>query len=141
MNPKSQRGFTLIELLVVIAIIGILASVVLASLNSARDKGADAAIKANLANIRAQAQLYYEDNGSSYGTAANCSAGMFAGDDTVANQVAAASSSASGSVACVSDGDNWQVSAQLSSGNYWCVDSTGQATDIGGSASASSTCS
>ncbi|MEO6536075.1 MAG: type II secretion system protein [Candidatus Paceibacterota bacterium] len=62
----KPSGFTLIELLVVIAIIGILSSVVLASLNTARNKGNDAAVKSNLNNARAQAELFYDSNGNQY---------------------------------------------------------------------------
>lgn len=61
---KSLMGFTLIELLVVIAIIGILASVVLASLNSARTKARDSSRAAQLREVQKALELYYSDNGS-----------------------------------------------------------------------------
>ncbi|MFA7000244.1 MAG: type II secretion system protein [Candidatus Paceibacterota bacterium] len=63
---NKNKGFTLIELLVVIAVIGVLASVVLASLNSARNKNADAAIKTGLNQARTEAELYYISNNGSY---------------------------------------------------------------------------
>lgn len=60
---KAHRGFTLIELLVVIAIIGLLSSVVLASLNSARMKARDAMRMQQLGEIRKALELYYSANG------------------------------------------------------------------------------
>src|SRR3989344_5255329 len=59
----SQSGFTLIELLVVIAIIGILSSVVLASLNSARQKGRDARRVSDIKQLQLALELYYDANG------------------------------------------------------------------------------
>jgi prepilin-type N-terminal cleavage/methylation domain-containing protein len=60
---KTTRGFTLIELLVVIAIIGILSSIVIASLGGTRDKAKRAKIQDELAAARTQAGLYVVDNG------------------------------------------------------------------------------
>ena len=60
---RKNRGFTLIELLVVIAIIGVLASVVLASLNTARRKARDARRITDLKQIELALQLYFDGTG------------------------------------------------------------------------------
>jgi len=56
------RGFTLIELLVVISIIGIVASIVLASLASARSKSRDVRRLSDMRQIQTAMALYYDDN-------------------------------------------------------------------------------
>ena len=132
---KLQKGFTLIELLVVIAIIGILSSVVLASLTSARSKGTDAAIQSAMSNMRAQAELLYA-NANSYGpdlaitTCPTSGHSIFATTTTggLKNLVAdvEAKNGTAANTFCVSE-DNpaaWAVIASTTSGS-WCVDSTG----------------
>lgn len=61
---STKRGFTLIELLVVIAIIGILSSVVLASLNSAREKSRDARRISDVKQLQLALELYFDAVGN-----------------------------------------------------------------------------
>ncbi len=56
----TKKGFTLIELLVVIAIIGILSSVVLASLSTARQKSRDAKRISDVGQIQLALELFFD---------------------------------------------------------------------------------
>jgi len=80
---KSKRGFTLIELLVVIAIIGILATIVLVSLNSARQKARDTRRIGDLRQVALALEMYYDDN-SAYPSVTGCTAATW---DTMATAV------------------------------------------------------
>lgn len=63
---QRNRGFTLLELLIVIAIIGVLASVILASLNSARVNARDTRRATDLQQLQKAFELYANDNGGSF---------------------------------------------------------------------------
>ncbi len=135
MKKKLQAGFTLIELLVVIAIIGVLAAVILASLNSARSKGKVATVKADMANARTQAALYADSNTGvandsdanalTSGYAGVCGAGVnvkgIASFKTGADAVDGTSSICNDSVLAWA----WAIRLGSTPYTYWCADSTG----------------
>jgi len=133
---RRQDGFTLIELLVVIAIIGILSSVVLASLTSARQKGKVAAIQSTMSSMRAAAEIGMI-NGKYVADICNVnSAG--GGIQTLLASILLASSKAT-DVRCGENTGNfkWGVEATLPTtsatpaGTIFCVDSTGFSGTVG----------
>lgn len=63
-SAKAEWGFTLIELLVVVAIIGLLASIVLVALTTARAKARDAKRVADLNQIAKAFEIFYNDAGA-----------------------------------------------------------------------------
>jgi len=66
LNTEKKKAFTLIELLVVIAIIGLLSTIVLASLSSARTKARDAKKGEMVKQWQNAIEMYYYDNSNTY---------------------------------------------------------------------------
>ena len=132
---KLTRGFTLIELLVVISIIGLLSSLAVVSLGTARNKAYDAKIKSDLNHLRTQAALYAEPLGIYDGFSATPEAIRFiAPVCSTANLVYGSSTS----------GYYWAAWAKLCANPSacFCVDSSGNAreTTVNMASYASSSC-
>ena len=155
-TSKIVRGFTLIELLVVVAIIGLLASITLGYLGSARKKGEDAAVKTNLATVRSASEIFYLDNANSYlpsggstFSLATCPAynaagtNMLSKNKNIADSIAEAVKRGDGS-SCYNSANAWAVAVglKLVPSTSWCIDVAGAAkieNSVAGSAINSST--
>lgn len=135
-----QRGFTLLELLVVVAVIGIMASVVLMLTSTARNRGGDAGVKANLQTVRSQSGVFYTNNNLSYlpsgGSTfpiASCplynatGTNMLARDKNIADSIAEATRRGSNVNSCYNSSSEWAVAVGLKTNANlsWCVDSAG----------------
>ena len=148
---KKQSGFTLIELLVVIAIIGILSSIVIASLNSARTKGSVAAVKGGLAQVRAQAENYFDTN-NTYGASLSATvttAGVFStttgmlSDTVLQAQIRQAATQSNGTTTITTNaaGDRWAISTVLRNGNQYCIANDGTNREATTTAASAGACS
>ncbi len=129
----KKKGFTLIELLVVIAIIGLLASIVLVSLQSARLKASDAKLKSEMANLRTAASIYYTEHSLDYTglfqDSPPCDTDEFL-NPNIRSILLSIGASAGDDTHCGFDANSYAVSVALPGGGFWCVDSAGSAKSV-----------
>ena len=115
-HTHTDSGFTLIELLTVIAIIGILASVTIVGLSSARENARDKSAMASMQGILIEGAIYRAQNEGEYdGLCANTNV------DTLLDKVASDTGNAP---VCNDNASSFDVEVVLNNGTSYCIDST-----------------
>lgn len=88
-------------------------------------------IVATLRNMRAQGELYYSNNNNYGKTTQSCYIGMFSVKDQGLSKQLTELFKKTSIVNCSANTTSWAVSAKISNGKYWCVDSAGDSKSIG----------
>jgi hypothetical protein len=126
-SPVEKQGLKgwQIALMIIGGVLGLfflvglaLSATVLSSLNEARDKGQDAAIKTRLSNFRASAELYADGNDP------------FLSYEGYCEDVRSRLSDSDIQISCEATEDRYVITAALTDGSYYCVDSTGSAEEL-----------
>lgn len=112
---KMTPGFTLIELLVVIAIIGLLSTISLIALNTARARARDARRLADIKQIQTALALYYDDAEAYPSSLSSGSSISYNGNDFM-KAVPAAPTPADGT--CTSGNNQYAYSSQSANSSY-----------------------
>ncbi|MDB5187708.1 MAG: putative Type pilus pilin [Candidatus Kaiserbacteria bacterium] len=140
-----KRGFTLIELLVVVAIIGMLASIIVSATGTSRSKGIDGSVKYNLNQFRSQFDILALTTSGNYSTICSNSAmtkmltNLQSIDVSASNayNTTYSTTGAAQTITCHATTTAWGVEAPLSTGQFWCIDSSGKAATTSASTLAS----
>lgn len=112
-RKTTRRGFTLIELLVVLGILSMLLTVAIAASLASRENADDRFIKGQFGLIRLEAEQSYRDQVRRFNLVCADAGELIAEMN-------------SPDIACVDGNDGYALQVQLSTGEYYCMDTKGQ---------------
>ncbi len=130
-HMRHQQGLTFIEILLVIAVLGILLTLVLATVTSSRQKAVDNRTRSNIGQIRLLAEIAFDSNGGTYfewSKESSIQTDLTRLLEKIDEDAGDAAGPPYVTLVRESQKQNYCVSAPLKagSGNFYCVDSTGK---------------
>ena len=124
-----RKGFTLIEILIVVSIMALLTAVIIANVSSARNKSADGAAKAILAQYKTEVELYANGKTSNYVNACNAD-GVFTSSRLASLQIELYNTTTQSKCGASDSAYAYAIKYKSNPANGYCIDSTGVAKEL-----------